>query len=165
MHMQGLYDSGQDRILLRLWDATGGEDTALWLTRRQWTEIAAACKRVGASTEPRSKSDRPRKSMTPAGGSTGGPGSAKSTGGPGGAKSTAVSARLVSGVRFRRLPSGLRIEIATEAPTPLALNLTGDNLAFFADLVERLAAKAKWDLPAALARLDNPVAPKKRMLH
>ena len=99
MRMQALYDPAQDRILLRLWDAAPGEATALWLTRRQWTEIAAACIRVRASTEPRSKPDRPRKSMTPAGGSTGGPGSAKSTGGPGGAKSTAVSARLVSGDR------------------------------------------------------------------
>ena len=156
MRMQALYDPAQDRILLRLWDAAPGEATALWLTRRQWTEIAAACIRVRASTEPRSKPDRPRKSMTPAGGSTGGQADAKPT---------TASARLVSGLKFRRLLSGMRIEIATEASTPLALNLTGDNLVFFADLVERLAAKAKWDLPAALARLDNPVAPKKRLLH
>jgi len=68
-------------------------------------------------------------------------------------------------VKFRRIPFGLRIEIGTEGSAPLALTLKGENLFSFIGLVENLAGKAKWDLPAALSRMSKSAAPKKQLLH
>jgi hypothetical protein len=160
MQVQGHYDPVQDRILLQLRGAPPVGDAALWLTRRQWTEIAAACGKVrpavaaqeNARGEPRGAPARAAK----AGNRT-----------PAEHAAAAAKAALVTAVRFRRAPAGLRIEFATGAPTPLVLVLKAENLASFTDLVERLATKANWDLPAALARLGEaaPVPPAKRTLH
>jgi hypothetical protein len=172
MHVQAHYDPAQDRIMLRLRDAAAADGTAVWLTRRQWTEIALACRRVAAAL-PGDKADRPRKSVTGAGKEQAG---RQRQGGPAAAAGTTVgdksrspaataAASLVSRIRFRRLPSGLRIEIATDAPAPIALTLKGESLASFVDMVEGLAAKANWDLPAALSRMSEPGAAPKRVLH
>ena len=94
---------------------------------------------------------------------------ATAPGGPGRAPAdigkASASAGFVSGIKFRRLPAGLRIEIESGAPMPLALTLKDEGLASFADMVERLAAKAKWDLAAAKARIGDATLVPKRMLH
>jgi hypothetical protein len=173
MQVQAHYDPAQDRIMLRLKDAAAADGTAVWLTRRQWTEIALACRRVAAALPPGDRADRPRKSVTgagkePAGGQRQGGGAAAAgttVGGKGESRAAAATASLVSRIRFRRLPSGLRIEIATDAPAPIALTLKGESLASFNEMVEGLAAKANWDLPAALSRMSQPGVAPKRVLH
>ena len=80
-------------------------------------------------------------------------------------RTEALQSPLVSTVKFRRIPFGLRIEIAAEGSSPLALALKGEDLFTFIGLVENLAAKAKWDLPAALSRMSKSAPPKKQLLH
>ena len=156
MRIQGRYDGMQDRILLRLWNEVSGE-TAVWLTRRQWLAIALACHRT-------------RSVITQQGGYP--VRSARNTaadkekmGRRGVDREEALKSALVSTVKFRRIPFGLRIEIAAEGSAPLALALKGENLFSFIGLVEDLAAKAKWDLPAALSRMAKSPTPKKQLLH
>lgn len=156
MRLQGYYDAMQDRILLRLWNVPSG-DTALWLTRRQWLAIALACYRVRSATARQGgHSVRPRRNTAAAG--------KDQMSGYGSGRAESFKSPLVSTVKFRRTPFGLRIEIAAEASVPLDLTLKGENLSFFIGLVERLAARAKWDLPAALSRMDRPVTAQKRVL-
>jgi hypothetical protein len=155
--MQGHYDAVQDRILLVLLDASPAGDAAIWLTRRQWTALAVACDRAGAAIAGESRDDAPRRKKAAA---ASGPGRV-----PADIDRARAGAGFVSGIRFRRIPSGLRIEIESGAPVPLALTLKGDGLASFADMVERLAAKAKWDLAAAKARIGDAALVPKRMLH
>lgn len=157
MRLKGYYDAMQDRILLRLWDVPCG-DTAVWLTRQQWLAIALACHRARSATARQGEEHvRPQRNAAAAG--------KEQASGQGEGGAATVKAHLVSSVKFRRIPSGLRIEIATEAPAPLALTLKGENLSFFIELVERLAARAKWDLPAALSRMGKSVTAHKRLLH
>lgn len=174
MHMQAHYDPAQDRIMLRLRDSASAEGSTLWLTRRQWTQIALACRQVAAASAPEEKAERPRKKVAEvgkeqAGGQREGGSSAAAARttvvGKNESRAAAATASLVSRIRFRRLPSGLRIEMASDAPAPLALTLKGESLATFADLVERLAAKATWDLGAAMLRIGHTSAARKRMLH
>jgi len=157
MRLQGYYDGMQDRILLRLWNVPSG-DTAVWLTRRQWLAIAQACYQArSAATRQGGHPVRPGRNTAEAGKEQ------RSVYGAGRAES--LKSPLVSTVKFRRTPFGLRIEIATEGSVPLALTLKGENLSFFIGLVERLAAKAKWDLPVALSRMGKSVTATKRVLH
>lgn len=157
MRMQGHYDAVQDRILLVLLDASPAGDAAIWLTRRQWTAIAIACDRAVAALAGESRDDVARRKKAAA---AAGPSRA-----PADIDKASASAGFVSGIKFRRLPAGLRIEIESGAPVPLALTLKGDGLASFVDMVERLAAKAKWDLAAAKARIGDAALVPKRMLH
>ncbi len=150
------YDPAQDRMLLRLKDPASKDETALWLTRRQWTQIAVACDRMRAMNAGEDKSARAGSDTTAA---------RPRAASQGEGRAAAAAARLVSSVKFRRVPSGVRIDLATDAPAPLSLVLKGESLAFFLDLVERLATKAKWDLPAALARMKSQPPAPKRMLH
>jgi len=157
MHIQGNYDAMQDRVLLRLQEEMSGEK-AVWLTRRQWLGMALACHRA-------------RSIITQQGGYP--VRSTKDTAAEGkekmrrhGADRTeALQSPLVSTVKFRRIPFGLRIEIGTEGSAPLALTLKGEDLFSFIGLVENLAAKAKWDLPAAVSRMGKSATPKKQLLH
>ena len=157
MHLQGYYDGMQDRILLRLWNEASGE-TAVWLTRRQWLGIALA-------------GHRARSVITQQGGYP--VRSAKDTAATdkkqmarrGADRTEALKSPLASTVKFRRIPFGLRIEIGTEGSAPVALTLKEEDLFSFIGLVERLAAKAKWDLPAALSRMAKSPPPKKQLLH
>ena len=157
MHLQGYYDGMQDRILLRLWDVPSG-DTAVWLTRRQWLAIALACHRARSIiTQQGGYPARPARNSAAA------------------AKeqmrryetdrAEALKSPLVSTVKFRRIPFGLRIEIGTEGSVPLALTLKGEDLFSFIELVKDLAAKAKWDLPAAQSLMGKSLTAKKRVLH
>jgi hypothetical protein len=146
----------QDRILLRLWNVPSG-DTALWLTRRQWLGIALACHRARSIiTQQGGYPVRPGRNTAAAG--------KEQMSGYGSGRAETFKSPLVSTVKFRRTPFGLRIEIAAEGSVPLALTLKGENLSFFIGLVERLAARAKWDLPAALSRMGKSVTAKKRVL-
>jgi len=157
MQLQGHYDDIQDRVLLRLWDLPSG-DTAVWLTRRQWLAIAQACYQARSSIKQQAgETVRPRRNTAAAG--------KGQMSGYGEGRAETYKSPLVSTVKFRSTPFGLRIEIATEASAPLTLTLKGENLSSFISLVERLAARAKWDLPAALSRMGKPVTAKKRVLH
>lgn len=157
MQLQGHYDDMQDRVLLRLWDLPSG-DTAVWLTRRQWLAIGLACHRARSFIKQQAGEPvRPRKEADAAG--------KEQRRDPGLGREEAYRSPLVSTVKFRRVPFGLSIEIATEGSAPLFLTLKGENLSSFTGLVERLAAKAKWDLRAALSRMGKPVAAKKQVLH
>ena len=176
MHLKGDYDAVQDRILLRFWDVPSG-DTVLWLTRRQWVAIALACYRArSAAAQQGGQPVRPRKNATgkeqasgygedAGSGSMGSRRMQEQAGGPGEGGRETVKASLVSTVKFMRIPSGLRMKMTTEEPAPLFLTLKGENLSSFTGLVERLAAKAKWDLPAALSRMGKSLTAKKRVLH
>jgi hypothetical protein len=157
MRLKGDYDAAQDRILLKLWDASPSGDVALWLTRRQWLAIALACYRARSSAAQQGEQQpvRPRKNDA----------GKESASGPGKGGEETVKASLVSSVKFQRIPSGLRIKMTTKAPAPLFLTLKGENFTLFTRLVERLAAKAKWDLPLAISRMGNAITPKKRLLH
>ncbi len=158
MRLKGDYDVMQDRILLRLWDAPSSGDTALWLTRRQWIAIALACYRARSAAAQQGEHPlRPRRNTAEAG--------KEQRSGYGADRAEIFKSPLASTVKFRRSPFGLRIEIGTEASVPLALTLKGENLSSFIGLVERLAARAKWDLPAALSRLGKSVTAKKRVLN
>ena len=157
MRLKGHYDGMQDRILLQLWNLPSG-DTAVWMTRRQWLAIAQACYQARSSIKQQAgETVHPRRNTGAAG--------KEQASGYGSGRAETVKSPLVSTVKFRRTPFGLRIEIAAEASAPLALTLKGENLSSFTGLVERLAAKAKWDLRAALSRMGKPVAAKKRVLH
>jgi len=156
MRIQGYYDGMQDRVLVRLQDEVSGE-RAVWLTRRQWLAIALACHRT-------------RSVITQQGGYP--VRSARNTsadkekmGRRGADRVEALKSPLVSTLKFRRIPFGLRIEIAAEGSAPLALILKGEDLFSFIRLVEDLAAKAKWDLPAALSRMAKSATPKKQLYH
>ena len=157
MHLQGYYDGMQDRILLRLWDLPSG-DTAVWLTRRQWLAIALACRRARSIITQQggcpvhlardtTAADKERMRRH------------------GADRTEDLKSPLVSTVKFRRIPFGLRIEIGTEGSAPLGLILKGEDLFSFIGLVEDLAGKAKWDLPAAVSRMGKSVTPKKQLLH
>jgi hypothetical protein len=157
MRIQGYYDGMQDRILLRLWDVPSG-DTAVWLTRRQWLAIALACHRARSvitqqggypvrSARDTAAADKERMRRH------------------GMDREEDLKSPLVSTVQFRRIPFGLRIEIAAEGSAPLALALKGEDLFSFIGLVEDLAAKAKWDLRAALSRMAKSATPKKQLYH
>jgi hypothetical protein len=155
MRLKGDYDAVQDRILLRFWDVPSG-DTALWLTRRQWLAIALACYRArSAAAQQGGQPVRPRKNAT----------GKEQASGPGEGGRETVKTSLVSTVKSMRIPSGLRMKMTTEGPAPLFLTLKGENLSSFTGLIERLAARAKWDLPAALSRMGKSVTAKKRVLH
>ncbi len=157
MHLQGYYDATQDRIFLRLWDEASGE-TAVWLTRRQWLGIALACYRArSVIMQQGGYPVRSAKDTAAAG--------KEQMARHGADRKEALKSPLVSTVKFRRIPFGLRIEIGTEGSTPLALTLKGENLFSFIGLVEDLAARAKWDLPAALSRMSESPPPKKQLLH
>ena len=80
-------------------------------------------------------------------------------------QAAAAKASPVTGIKFRQGSAGLRIEFTAAEPTPVVLALRGESLASFGDLVARLAAKAKWDLDAALLRISQTPAAPKRMLH
>jgi hypothetical protein len=177
MRLRGEYDAVQDRIVLTLWEAAvSGGNHLLWVTRRQWLAIAAACYRARSSAAlegeqpviPRKKAAGPE-GQAGFGGATPGPigihQMADGTGdyGVGGGESVKVS--LVSSVKFQRVPSGLRIKVTTEAGVPLFLPLKGENFPLFIKLVERLAAKAKWDLPAAITRMKNGVPVQKEFVN
>ena len=160
MRLKGDYDAVQDRILLKLWDAGPSGDTALWLTRRQWLAIALACYRARSTAAQQGGQPvpvRPRRN---------GPGKEQGkTIVQEEAGARPVKASLVSAMKFSRIPSGLRIQITTEASAPLVLTMKGENFSFFTGMLERLAAKAKWDLPAAISRMGNVVTAKKGLLH
>jgi hypothetical protein len=157
MQLQGHYDDIQDRVLLRLWDLPSG-DTAVWLTRRQWLAIALACHRARSFIKKQAgETVRPRKEADAAGKGQ------RSESGLG--REEAYRSPLVSTVKFRRVPFGLSIEIAAEGSAPLALTLKGEDLFSFIRLVEDLAARAKWDLPAALSRVAKSATPKKQLYH
>jgi len=157
MHIQGYYDAMQDRILLRLWDETSGE-TAAWLTRRQWLGIALACHRASAViTQQGGYPVRPAKDTAAL--------NKERMARHGVDRTEAMRSPLISSVKFRRIPFGLRIEIGTEGSAAVALTLKGEDLFSFIGLVEGLAAKAKWDLPAALSRMAKSLPPKKEVLH
>jgi hypothetical protein len=157
MRLQGYYDDMQDRILLRLWDVPSG-DTAVWLTRRQWLGIALACHRARSIiTQQGGYPVRSARNSAAA--------DKEQMGRYGADRAEAFKSPLVSTVKFRRIPFGLRIEIAAEGSAPLALTLKEEDLFSFIGLVERLAAKAKWDLSAALSRMGKSVTPKKQLLH
>jgi hypothetical protein len=157
MQLQGHYDDIQDRVLLRLWDLPSG-DTAVWLTRRQWLAIALACHRARSFIKKQAgETVRPRKEADAAG-----KGQRRESGL---GREEAYRSPLVSTVKFRRVPFGLSIEIAAEGSAPLALTLKGEDLFSFIRLVEDLAARAKWDLPAALSRVAKSATPKKQLYH
>jgi hypothetical protein len=173
MRLRGEYDAAQDRIVLTLWDGrVAGGDQLLWVTRRQWLAIAVACYRVrsAAALEGEQPVGLRRRvaSVEPAVGP--GAADAGSIGiqpmpdgtddyGSGGEN---VKESLVSGVKLQRIPSGVRIRLTTtEAEVPFFLPLRGENFTLFIKLVERLAARAKWDLPAAVLRMKN-IAPVKK---
>jgi hypothetical protein len=157
MRIQGYYDAVQDRILLRLRDVPSG-DTALWLTRRQWLAIALACHRTrSVITQQGGYPVRPARNAAAA--------DREQMRRYETDRAEALKSPLVSTVKFRRIPFGLRIEIATEGSAPIALTLKGEDLFSFIGLVEDLAAKAKWDLPAALSRMAKSATPKKQLLH
>jgi len=157
MHLQGYYDAMQDRVLLRLQDEMSGE-TALWLTRRQWLGIALACHRARSIITQQGRYPVRSTRNTVAA-------DKEKVGRHGADRTEALKSPLVSTVKFRRIPFGLRIEIGTEGSAPLALTLKGEDLFSFIGLVENLAGKAKWDLPAALSRMAKSAAPKKQLLH
>lgn len=178
MRLKGDYDTVQDRILLRFWDdAAPSGNTVLWLTRRQWLAIALACYRArSANAQQGGQPVRPRKnaagkepaSVPGEGAESGSMGSRRmqeQAGGPGDGAEENVKASLVSDVKFQRIPSGLRIKMTTEAAAPLFLTLKGESFSLFTRLVERLAAKAKWGLPAAISGMGNAVTAKKGILH
>lgn len=172
MRVQGHYDPAQDRVLLRLSSESSPDVSAVWLTRRHWTEIAVACDRARAALGDEGASPRPSRNTTAEGKAAAGRGgsraekaAAREAGGRGDVQAGIAEANLVTTLKFRRLPGGLRIEIATEGPSLAALTLKGENLTYFADLVQRLAATAKWDLPAAIARMQTQAPAPKRMLH
>jgi hypothetical protein len=157
MRIQGYYDAVQDRILLRLRDVPSG-DTALWLTRRQWLAIALACHRTrSVITQQGGYPVRSARNAAAA--------DKERIGRDGADRTEALKSPLASTVKFRRIPFGLRIEIAMEGSAPIALTLKGEDLFSFIGLVEDLAAKAKWDLPAALSRMAKSATPKKQLLH
>jgi len=157
MRIQGSYDAMQDRILLRLRDVPSGE-TAVWLTRRQWLGIALACHRARSIiTQQGGYPVRSARNSAPA--------DKEQMGRYGADRAEALKPPLVSTVKLRRIPFGLRIEIGTEGSAPLALTLKGEDLFSFIGLVEDLAAKAKWDLPAAVSRMGKSATPKKQLLH
>lgn len=142
MHLRGEYVAAQDRVLLKL---RGGpsREVALWLTRRQWLAIALACQEARSIAELQGeRQGRQRKGEAGDGSEAGG-----------GDGDTAAS--LVSAVRFQRVPFGLRIKLTTEERASFFLPIIGENLRSFGRQVERLAARAKWDLPAAIERVRN----------
>jgi hypothetical protein len=159
MNLRGDYDAVEDRIVLTLWDGTvSGGNHLLWVTRRQWLAIAAACYRTRSSAALEGEQFvTPRKKAADPEGQTGFGGATPIPEGSGhyvvGGESVKVS--LVSDVKFQRIPSGLRMKLTTEARGPLYLPLKGENFPLFIKLVERLAARAKWDLPAAISRMKN----------
>lgn len=179
MHLKGDYNPVQDRILLRFWDdAAPSGDTALWLTRRQWVAIALACYRARSANAQQDGQQpvRPRKNVAgkePASGlgegaESGAMGSRGMQGqaiGPGKGGRENVKVSLVTEVKFHRIPSGLRIKMTTEAPSPLFLTLKGESFTLFTGMVESLAAKAKWNLPAAISCVSNAVTARKRIVH
>jgi len=174
MRLQGFYDAKQDRILLRLWDTPPPEDIFFWLTLRQWLAIALACYRAHCAN-PQQQGGNPVRPRNNAAGRelAIGPGKRASesvktqekTIKNGEGRAETVKARLVSAVKLQRVPSGLRFQIATEASAPLVLTLKGENFSFFTGMVERLAAEAKWDLPAAISRMGTVLTAKKGVLH
>lgn len=180
MHITGDYDFGQDRMLLRFWNDNDApsEDKVLWLTRRQWLAIAMACYRARSTVSERD--ERPdlveQKAEEDKSGSgdrvtlreTGSIGPQRmpdKAGDCGKSLEKTAEASLVSEVRFQQLPSGLRIKMTAEGKPPLILPLKGEKLPRFIRLVERLAARAKWDLPAAVSRLGNTAKSRKRVMH
>jgi hypothetical protein len=176
MRLRGEYDAGQDRIVLTLRDVTVLEgDQILWLTRRQWLAIATACYRVRSDAALVGEQPvRPRKKAAGAEGQTGPEGTtavpigirraADGTGDYGGGGESAKPS-LVSGVKFQRIPSGLRIRLTTEAGVRLLVPFKGENFSLFIELVEHLAARAKWDFPAAISRMKNASPVKKELVN
>ena len=157
MQLQAHYDPAQDRVLLRRRGASSEDDIGLWLTRRQLMALAAACRRAGGSAIGSDADERTGRARV---------GAMKSgRGAPSEGRPAAESAKLVTGIRFRRVPGGLRIEFGAEGSAPLVLVLKGAHLSTFAELLVRVAARAKWDLDSALARVDATVDAPIRMLH
>jgi len=170
MHVKGDYDAVQDRILLSVWGGPTGK-SALWLTRRQWLAIALSCNRVHAATGAK-QNDGPRGDTTREKAAGGKPevevGAAlpdKTDDGYSSDASEDVKPSLVSKVSFQRLASGMRITLITEEEKTLFLPLKGENLSFFARLVERLAAKARWDFPTAMSRMKKAVPVQKALIN
>jgi hypothetical protein len=169
MHVKGDYNAVQDRILLSVWGGPTGK-SALWLTRRQWLAIALSCKRVQAATGAK-QNDGPRDTARQkmAGGKPEVEVRAalpdKTDDGYSSDASEDVKPSLVSKVSFQRLASGMRITLITEEEKTLFLPLKGENLSFFARLVERLAAKARWDFPTAMSRMKKAVPVQKALIN
>lgn len=169
MHVKGDYDAVQDRILLSVWGGPAGK-SALWLTRRQWLAIALSCNRVHAATAAK-QNDGPRDTarQKAAGGKPEVEVRAvlpdKTDDGYRSDASEDVKPSLVSKVNFQRIASGMRIALITEEEKTLFLPLKGENLSFFARLVERLAVKARWDFPTALSRMKKTVPVQKALIN
>ena len=149
MHLKGDYDATQDRILLRLRGAPIG-NVRLWLTRRHWLAIALACDRACLNAVRGDEQPRPRRSEADDYEDE---------------EDRALEPSLVTTLKFQHIAYGLRIRLTSEDGASYLLPLTGDNLQLFARLVKRLAAKAKWDLPAAISRLKNGATPEKRFVN
>ena len=154
MRLRGEYEPVQDRILLKLWGGQAGS-VALWLTRRQWLAIAVACDRARAAAalqtpDPESSEIGQRPPET---------GDYEEGG------EECLRTSLITGVRFQSIPFGLRIKLTTEERVSLFLPLTGESLISFTRLVERLATRAKWDLPAAMSRMKNAKPVRKQLMN
>ena len=157
MQLQAHYDPVQDRVLLRRRGASPDDEAALWITRRQLTSIAVACARASASLSTSSGEGDERPKVA-----SGTVRRARSS--PPEGQVEVANAKLVTGIKFRRGPAGLRIELAADDVAPLAIALKGKDLAAFVELLARVAARAKWDLEAALARVGSAAATN-RTLH
>jgi hypothetical protein len=149
MNIRGDYDATQDRIVLTL--RAGGEgaweeDRCLWLTRRQWVAIASACYRKRSAMIDRRENDEGQSHPKT---------EADRTPNPAPDDEERNKAVLVSQVKFTAVSSGLRVRLTTPTPESFLLPLRGENFKTFIKLVERLATKANWDLPAAISRIDN----------
>jgi hypothetical protein len=159
MQLQAHYDPVQDRVLLRRRGASPDDEAALWITRRQLTSIAVACARASTSVSTSSGEGDQRPKVA-----SGTARRERSSPPEGQVEDANANAKLVTGIKFRRGPAGLRIELAVDDAAPLAIALKGGDLAAFAELLARVAARAKWDLEAALARVGSAAAPN-RTLH
>ena len=168
MHVKGDYDAVQDRILLSVWGGPTGK-SALWLTRRQWLAIALSCNRVHATAAKQNDGPHETARQKMAGGKPEVEVRAalpdKTDDGYRTDASEDVKPSLVSKVSFQRIASGMRITLITEEEKTLFLPLKGENLSSFGRLVERLAAKARWDFPTALSRMKKPVPTPKGLVN
>lgn len=159
MNINGQYYSDQDRILLKL-DQDGSGGSAFWLTRRQWLALARVCRRALENDNSPPPSSGARAAPAPRHPIQGGGPGQQAEG------SLAEEVRLLAALKYRRTAAGFRIVLAALEGEPVVLLLQGRGLADFMRLIEGLAAKAQWDLPAALARIAQAEQNRgRRVLH
>jgi hypothetical protein len=175
MHLKANYEASQDRVLLTLRGGPSG-DVAFWLTRRHWLSIALACYRartmvpgetdqVGRLRQKAADKELSAGAGLAPSGSLGIERISETTDDRETDGEAGVIATLVSYVRFQSIPTGIGIRMTTEEGTRFFLPLRGDNVPRFTTLIERLAAKAKWDLPAAISRMGKGRSSQKRFVN